>query len=178
MSPDDSLQAAVEEAVAVQPYDPLWPEAFASERERLVAMLPYSFTCIEHIGSTAIPGMPAKPIIDILAGVASESDTAPLISSPRAFGYVDSVEIGSKVTDHRWFMRWADGHRTHHLHVVVHGSEMWLERIRLRDILRHNAGLAAQYASLKLQLAGHHTSDREAYTNGKSEFIRLAARAA
>jgi len=71
MTEQESLLAAIHEEVRLQPYDPLWPSRFATERQRLASLLPDAFVEIEHIGSTAVPGMPAKPVIDLLAGVES-----------------------------------------------------------------------------------------------------------
>lgn len=73
-------------------------------------------------------------------------------------------------------MRWANGHRTHHLHGVVHGAEPWNERIRFRDALRQQPELAARYAARKTLLAETHTKDREAYTEAKTDFVRAVLR--
>jgi GrpB-like predicted nucleotidyltransferase (UPF0157 family) len=122
--------------------------------------------------------MPAKPIIDILAGVDS-METAKAISTKLcSSGYTTSAEFNESLSDRQWFMRWADGHRTHHLHVVVHGSKAWVERIGFRDSLRSSEKLAAEYAELKSQMAAKHTKDREAYTDAKSQFVNAVSRAA
>ena len=172
MNEQESLLAAIHEEVRLHPYDPSWPFAFVAERERLLSVLPDIFIELQHIGSTAVPGLPAKPIIDILAGVDSmevaESVAEPLCVS----GYTTSVEFNKTLSDRKWFMRWANGHRTHHLHVVVHGGSAWQERLRFRDSLRSNADLADRYAALKSRLAEKHFNDREAYTDAKSDFVR------
>jgi GrpB-like predicted nucleotidyltransferase (UPF0157 family) len=160
--------------VRLHPYDPEWPPAFAAECHRLLSLLPDAFVAIEHFGSTAVPGLMAKPIIDLLAGVRSmavaEALTQPLIAAR----YTTSSEFNDSLTDRKWFMRWADGHRTHHLHVVVHGSAAWQERIGFRDALRADPSLAARYAALKQKLAVEFAADREAYTNAKAEFVRAS----
>ena len=116
--------------------------------------------------------MPAKPIIDILAGVESmavaKSLAMPLCSS----GYTTSAEFNQTLSDRQWFMRWADGHRTHHLHVVVHDSQTSHERLRFGDALLASTELAAQYTLLKRRPAEEHATDREAYTHAKTEFVR------
>lgn len=163
--------AAIYEEVALRRYDPSWPDQYMEERQRLLALLPTTFIDIQHIGSTAVPGLDAKPIIDILAGVVSmavaESLAEPLCSS----GYTTSAEFNETLTDRQWFMRWANGHRTHHLHVLVHGSRVWHQHLQFRDALRSNRQLAVDYARLKAELAARHAHDREAYTNAKSAFI-------
>lgn len=169
-----SLEAAIQEGVSLSPYDTAWPVAFAAERDRLASCLPGRFVAIEHIGSTAVPGMPAKPIIDLLAGVASM--TAADEASPLLLQALDttSAEFNRSLPDRRWFMRWADGRRTHHLHVVVHNGAAWNDRIAFRDALRSDATLASRYAALKQRLAAEFIDDREAYTEAKAGFVRDA----
>nr|WP_315225843.1 GrpB family protein [uncultured Albidiferax sp.] len=174
MTEQESLLAAIHEEVRLHPYDPAWPHAFAAERGRLASVLPGVFQDIAHIGSTAVPGMPAKPVIDLLAGVESmvvaKSITEPICQS----GYTTSAEFNASLQDRQWFMRWAEGHRTHHLHVVVHASKVWREHLAFRDALRSDAALAARYAALKFELVARHATDREAYTDAKATFIRSA----
>jgi GrpB-like predicted nucleotidyltransferase (UPF0157 family) len=172
MNEQESLLAAIFEEVALHDYEPSWPMAFCSERERIEALLPGAFIELQHIGSTSIQGMPAKPIIDILAGVNSMAQAESLVEPICRSGYSTSAEFNETLNDRKWFMRWANGHRTHHLHVVVHDDKVWHERLRFRDTLRSHPELAASYASLKFQLAAKHTADREAYTDAKAEFVR------
>lgn len=178
MNEQESLVAAIHEKVKLQEHDSSWANVFAAEKTRLLSLLPDTFLDIQHIGSTAVPRLPAKPIIDILAGVESmavaESLALPLCSS----GYTTSSEFNETLSDRKWFMRWANGHRTHHLHVVVHNSQVWHERLRFRDALRASPELAAQYALLKRRLAEEHSTDREAYTDAKAEFVRAISTAA
>jgi GrpB-like predicted nucleotidyltransferase (UPF0157 family) len=138
----ESLQQAIDEDVALVAPDPLWPALFAAERERLVALFPAQWLAIEHFGSTAIPGMPAKPVIDLLAGVASMAAADALTAPLHRSGYTSSAQFNATLADRRWFMRWAAGRRTHHLHVVVHGSDAWQRRLDFRDALRADAALA------------------------------------
>jgi GrpB-like predicted nucleotidyltransferase (UPF0157 family) len=171
------LEQAIHEEVALAPYDPSWPALFAHERERLLSSLP-QMLAVEHIGSTAVPGLPAKPIIDILAGVPSIAAADGLIEPILALGYTTSREFNATLTDRRWFMRSSHGKRTHHLHVVVHGGQVWLDRLRFRDLLRLDTGLAQSYLQLKTELAVRFRQDREAYTQGKTAFVAAAIAAA
>jgi len=174
MTNDESLLAAIGEEIRLHAYDPTWPEAFAAESRRLASLLPGVFMEIEHIGSTAVPGMLAKPVIDLMAGVESMARARSIAQHVCHSGYTTSTEFNDTLVDRQWFMRWAQGHRTHHLHVVVHGGGIWREHVSFRDKLRSSPALAARYAALKSQLATTHTADREAYTDAKTEFIRAA----
>lgn len=172
MTEDPSLLAAIHEQVELQPHDPSWPSRFAAERDRLLALLPGVFVDIQHIGSTAVPGLAAKPVIDILAGVESMAVAEALAEPLCRNGYTTSAEFNRSLADRRWFMRWAEGRRTHHLHVVVHGAEPWHQRLRFRDELRRRPELAERYAALKAGWAAEHRLDREAYTDAKAGFVR------
>jgi GrpB-like predicted nucleotidyltransferase (UPF0157 family) len=178
MNDHDSLLAAIHEEVSLQAYDPRWPGLFAAERDRLLLLtpqLPARLIDIQHIGSTAVPGLMAKPVIDMLAGVESMAAAESLVAPLCAKGYTTSAEFNASLTDRKWLMRWAEGRRTHHLHVVVHGGEVWAERLRFRDALRADAALAARYAAFKTDLAAKHPHDREAYTDAKAAFVRAAS---
>lgn len=178
MNEQQSLAAAIHEAVRLQAYDPSWPAAYAAERERLLRVLPGVFLDLQHIGSTAVPNLAAKPIVDIMAGVASMAVAESVAAVLCACGYTTSAEFNASLSDRKWFMRWADGHRTHHLHVVVHESQAWHERLRFRDALRADPALAARYAELKARCAEQHANDREAYTDAKAGFVRAVSGAA
>ncbi len=175
MTDEKSLYSAIHESVALHAYDAAWPARFAEERTRLLGLFPTVLIDVQHIGSTAVHGLVAKPIIDLLAGVESMAVAAALASDLGNAGYATSVEFNATLTDRQWFMRWADGRRTHHLHVVVHGGSVWHEHLRFRDALRSSAALLERYAALKAALAALHPNDREAYTDAKAEFIRAVA---
>ncbi|MCE9665587.1 GrpB family protein [Halomonas sp. M5N1S17] len=172
MNEAQSLQQAIDEPVRLVGYDPAWPARFDAERERLLKRFPAELLDVQHIGSTAIPGMPAKPIIDVMAGVASMAMADDLFEPILDYGYVTSREFNASLTDRRWFMRHANGRRTHHLHVVVHDGDLWNQRLAFRDALRADSSLAARYAALKRELASCHREDREAYTRAKGDFVR------
>ena len=172
MTDEESLCAAIHEHVALHPHDASWPARFGAERDRLLALFPAIRVEVQHIGSTAVCGLVAKPIIDLLAGVESMAVAATLAPALCKAGYTTSADFNASLADRQWFMRWADGRRTHHLHVVVHGGSVWHERLRFRDALRSSAALSERYAVLKSSLAGLHPNDREAYTDAKAGFIR------
>ena len=171
MPGDDSLTRAIVEEICVVEHDSRWAAQFVAERDRLLELLPGRFVNIEHIGSTAIPGLAAKPIIDILAGVTSMSEADALLEPLCARGYETSAEFNATLPDRRWLMRHAQGSRTHHLHLVVFGGESWMRHLRFRDVLRADAAIAARYEQLKRDLAEQHRHDREAYTDAKATFI-------
>jgi GrpB-like predicted nucleotidyltransferase (UPF0157 family) len=171
MLEQDSLARAIIEEVRIVAHNPQWAAQFAAERNRLVELLPGRFTAIEHIGSTAIPHLAAKPIIDILAGVSTFPEADALLEPLCSHGYVTSAEFNATLPDRRWLMRHAFGRRTHHLHLVVFGGDRWVQSLRFRDVLRGHPVIAARYEHLKVQLADQHRHEREAYTRAKTEFI-------
>jgi GrpB-like predicted nucleotidyltransferase (UPF0157 family) len=173
MTDQESLHAAIQEHVELVPYDPAWPRVFELERARLRLQMPDTFRAIEHIGSTAVPQLSAKPIVDILAGVASLESVDDLTARLSVAGYTTSAEFNASLSDRKWFMRWRNGRRTHHLHVVVHDGQAWRERLAFRDRLRVDPDAAAQYQELKAALALEHRNDREAYTGAKRNFVEL-----
>lgn len=171
MPADDSLTQAIVEEVCLAAPDPRWPAQFVEERDRLFALLPGRFAGVEHIGSTAVPRLAAKPIIDILAGVRSMAEADALLEPLCAHGYETSAAFNATLPDRRWLMRHARGRRTHHLHLVVFGGEPWIHQLQFRDVLRTDAAIAARYEQLKRDLAGQYRHDREAYTHAKTAFI-------
>ena len=171
MRADDSLTRAIFEEVCLVAHDPRWAAQFVEERDRLVALFPDRFAAIEHIGSTAVPGLAAKPIIDIIAGVKTMTEADALLEPLCAHGYETSAEFNATLPDRRWLMRHALGKRTHHLHLVIFGGEPWMHQLRFRDLLRADAAIAARYEQLKRDLAGQYRHDREAYTHAKTAFI-------
>jgi GrpB-like predicted nucleotidyltransferase (UPF0157 family) len=157
-------------AVEVVAYDPAWPARFAEERAVLEDLLAHWLVAdIEHVGSTAVPGLAAKPVIDIMVPVESLEASRGSIDAAGRAGY---VYWPYKADVMHWLCKPSAAHRTHHLHVVPFGSPLWSDRLRFRDALRRDSGLAERYAELKLRLARRHRHDREAYTEGKADFVR------
>jgi GrpB-like predicted nucleotidyltransferase (UPF0157 family) len=168
--------SVTEEPVYVVPYDPAWPRRFEEERELLArALAPWIAGTIEHIGSTAVPGLPAKPVIDIMVGVGDLPSSLDARAALAPLGYVYSPYRADVM---HWFCKPSPAHRTHHLHLVPSRSPLWVERIAFRDYLRTSAEARAEYAALKTTLAERHRFDREAYTDAKGPFIqRIVERA-
>lgn len=146
--------------------DPVWARRFAAERARLAPLL--GGAEIEHIGSTAVPGLAAKPIVDVMALVLDVD--APVAALVQEGGYVFPEAYNAQLTGRRWLCRPSAEHREYHLHLVSDGAE--LERhVRFRDRLRADPELAAEYARMKRDLAARLAGDREAYTAAKSDFV-------
>jgi GrpB-like predicted nucleotidyltransferase (UPF0157 family) len=151
-------------------YDPSWPAKFEAERTLLLETLGHRVTGpIEHVGSTAIPGLRAKPIIDIMIGVESLESSRGVIPMMKELAY---QYWPYKADVMHWFCKPSDDFRTHHLHVVPFGSALWRDRLAFRDYLRANPNEAATYVALKNDLAVRYSDDREAYTDGKDDFVR------
>jgi GrpB-like predicted nucleotidyltransferase (UPF0157 family) len=165
------------ERVELVAYDPAWAERAARHVQDLAEHLsPWLVTTVEHIGSTAVPGLPAKPIIDLMVAVRS-FDVIPeldLSLRPGSWRFVPP-ELDQRAW-RRFFVNVVNGHRDAHLHVVVAGEPRWAEQIAFRDRLRADPALREKYARLKLALADRHADDREAYTAGKAGFIHDALR--
>jgi GrpB-like predicted nucleotidyltransferase (UPF0157 family) len=158
--------------IEIAEYDPVWPERFRAEAAIVSAALaPWLCGAVEHIGSTAVPGLAAKPVIDMMAPVASLPGSRGAIAAAQSIGYLYAPY---KTEEMHWFCKPSPAHRTHHLHVVEFGSATWRERLLLREALRQDRQLAARYAMLKRELAARHRHDREAYTQAKAQFIRAA----
>jgi GrpB-like predicted nucleotidyltransferase (UPF0157 family) len=170
-----SLEARVAEAIreeiSLVPYDPEWPNLFQSEREFLNRTLPKSLIGrIEHFGSTAVPGLLAKPIIDILVEVSSLAETreriVPLLEA-QGYDYFWRLDC---TPSYAWFIKRKEGRRTHHIHMVEPNSVLW-ERLYFRDYLKEFADEARRYADLKQSLATKYARDRVSYSEGKSEYV-------
>ena len=158
------------EPVFVEPYDQEWPAWFAAERERLLISLGSHVVTVDHIGSTAVPGLMAKPIIDILLGVGDMSDRSTLVSPLVAAGYAYIPEYEKTFPERLFFYRRQP--RACHVHLVRADSEFRQRHLLFRDYLRAHPEARAAYARLKEELAKRFRHDRQAYLEGKSEFIR------
>ncbi|MCH9647564.1 MAG: GrpB family protein [Deltaproteobacteria bacterium] len=176
---EQRIQRAIQEEVTIVPYDPAWPEAFRREKQHLVSCLPQALIQrVEHFGSTAVPGLGAKPIVDILVEVADLPQTrtriAPVLEG-QGYEYFWRPTHGD---DGPPFYAWLikrdsqTGSRTHHIHMVERGFSSHWERLLFRDYLREHPDIAQQYQELKVRLALTAPRDRVAYTQGKTEFIR------
>ncbi|QIQ06724.1 GrpB family protein [Streptomyces liangshanensis] len=167
-------------AVTLAEYDPAWPLAFAEQRDRLAVLLaPRLAAPVEHIGSTAVPGLRAKPVVDVLAPVRSLDGEAraAMVAALSADGWLHWPD-DPRADTRLWFLRPRPEARTHHLHVAVHGDARATSLLAFRDALRADPSAAAEYERLKSRLAREHPSARNAYTNGKAEFVARVLRAA
>ncbi len=153
-------------AVEIAPYDPGWPAKFAAEVARLERLLPE--VAWHHIGSTAVPGLPGKPIVDIMAAVPDLDAPVPVLVDRAGYRYPEAYNTA--LPGRRWLCRPSMSERSFHLHLVADPADL-ARRLRFRDALRADAGLAAAYAELKRGLAVRFRDDREAYGAAKSEFI-------
>lgn len=124
---------------------------------------------IHHVGSTAVPGLLAKPVIDILVGVDSLEDSRPCIALLAPLHYVYAPYLPEKM---HWLCKPDPARRTHHLHLVPTHSERFADELAFRDYLRAHGNRAREYEQLKRDLAARHRHDREAYTEGKADFVR------
>ncbi|HET8907577.1 MAG TPA: GrpB family protein [Ktedonobacterales bacterium] len=156
--------------VVLADYDPHWPERYEYEKRRIAHALGNRVVAIEHIGSTAVPGLGAKPIIDIMVAVRSlERDLPACIEPLRRLGY-EHVER-TDFTDSCFFCHGAWGPSTRHLHITEYGSAFWNEKLLFRDFLRLHNDTADEYFALKRSLAAKHATNRTAYTDAKSSYI-------
>ena len=177
-TPEQRIQRAIREEIVIVPYDPAWAESFRREKEHLWSCLPNDLVRrIEHFGSTAVPGLAAKPIVDILVEVTDLNSTririAPLLEQ-QAYEYFWRPTHGDDGPPfYAWFIKRdpRDGTRTHHIHMVEgHFKEHW-DRLLFRDYLIEHPEVAIAYAALKIRLASGSPRDRVAYTDGKTEFV-------
>lgn len=158
------------EPIRLLAYDPSWPRRFAAERAAIDEAIGASATGgIHHVGSTAVPGLAAKPIIDILVGVDS-LEAARACFEPLAG--LDYLYAPYRTEEMHWFCKPHPSRRTHHLHLVPTDSPRFRDELAFRDRLRADPAAAAEYAELKRDLARRFTTDRESYTDAKAEFIR------
>ncbi len=153
----------------VVPYHPEWPTLFEGAAAEIRGVLGHQILGIEHVGSTAVPGLAAKPILDILVAVSDFQKAlkaAPLLAD---LGYEHRPDEESP--DRHFFRRRVDGRRTHHLSLAEPTSSHYRNTIVFRDALRADPRLAKAYEALKLDLANRFPHDREAYSRGKTQFV-------
>ena len=157
------------ERIAVVPYDPDWPRRFELERALLErALAPWLEQGIHHVGSTSIPGLAAKPIIDMIAGV-RDLEAARAAAGPlREASYVHAPHRPG-IAHH--FAKPSPHCSQYGLHLTEPGSDLWRERLAFRAALLADHSLARQYEALKLRLAALHRADPAGYTEGKRAFV-------
>jgi GrpB-like predicted nucleotidyltransferase (UPF0157 family) len=156
-----------------------WPADFAAVRSELIAAFAGQHILVEHIGSTSVPGLCAKPVIDVLVGADSLARIEAAIPQLQAAGYDYVSKYEAELPMRRYFVKPESQSPRVHVHAVCLGSEFWQEQLLFRDTLRADTAVRDAYAKLKLELARVHANDKAAYTDAKGPFIRdvLALRA-
>lgn len=163
------------EGEALTPYSPLWPAVFEMEQRRLLGIFNEAVV-VEHIGSTAVPGLGGKPIIDILLGTPDMALVQARIPALEAEGYRYWPELEKAVAERRFFTRLDRPPGKFHLHAVPLGGTYWNRHLAFRDALRADAQLAARYWRLKQRLAAQGAKTRATYVQLKDDFIREVVR--
>lgn len=159
--------------IELRPWSTAWRRVFQRESRALCDVLgPWLVGMPRHIGSTAVPGLAAKPVIDIMAPIGNlRRKRRAIIAAAQEDGWCHAPY---KADEMLWFCKPSLQHRRYHLHLLVPGSPGWWARLDFRNALRADAALAARYEALKRDLAARFPHDREAYTEGKSAFIAEA----
>lgn len=147
-----------------------WAELFKKEKKRLLSVLNKININIEHVGSTAIPGLKAKPILDTILSVPTKKLTKTVYKILEKNGYTDHGEVG--IVERHLFVRGTEEKRTHHLHVTLKDSNFWKEHIQFRDYLLLHKSALKKYDALKRKLAKQYANDRKSYTKAKNAFIQ------
>lgn len=165
--------------VVVVPYDDAWPSLYEEERARIERAIGPWVEGIEHVGSTAVPGLAAKPVIDIMVGVKSIEDSSNLVERLVGIGYEYVPEFERVLPFRRYFRKMREGRRTHQIHLVERSNTEWWDRhLLFRDYLRADPEIAGEYAHLKYELSDRFGEDRVAYTDAKTHFISEIVRRA
>jgi GrpB-like predicted nucleotidyltransferase (UPF0157 family) len=165
---ENTVSQADDDPVLVVEYDPAWPRRYEEERARIIAALGGLITGIEHVGSTAVPGLGGKPVIDIMIGVTRFEDGERCVAPLEALGYEYRGEAG--IPGRLFFRRGLP--RTHQVHMVEQGSDFWEDQLLFRNFLRTHPEIAAEYYNLKKELAARFPTEREVYADAKTPFIR------
>jgi GrpB-like predicted nucleotidyltransferase (UPF0157 family) len=157
--------------VSIVEYDPRWPALYEQESLLILKTLGSLVLSLEHIGSTAVPGLGGKPIIDIMGGVRRLADAEQCVESLAGIGYEYVPEYNEIIPERRYFHKGPPEARLFHLHMVESTSDFWDKHLLFRDWLRSQPGDAEEYYQLKRELADRFGTDREGYTDAKTPFI-------
>ncbi len=167
-------QLCAKDNIVIAPYNPNWPKLAAAELATIKECVPLPYVAMEHLGSTSVPGLDAKPLIDIFIAMEAMNDIPAWTAGLKNLGYIDWPENPDKM--HERFFKGMPPFgigRTHHIHILPIGDD-FTQRVRFRDLLRQNDALRKSYAKLKIDLASTLSKDREGYRNAKSDFIKKA----
>jgi GrpB-like predicted nucleotidyltransferase (UPF0157 family) len=156
--------------VKIQEYSTNWNDEFLKEKTTLLGIFKENHLDIQHVGSTAVPNLSAKPLIDIAIQIQNIDILNDIPAQLKSIGYVE--RIGRLSGKQKVFAKGTSENVTHHLHIIEVGEIDWEEKIRFRDILIENPKLAVEYTDLKKNLAAKNSTNRSNYTKGKAQFIR------
>jgi GrpB-like predicted nucleotidyltransferase (UPF0157 family) len=162
--------------IVVVDYDPEWPILFEQEKERLIAAVESHILVVEHIGSTSVPGLAAKPVIDIGVGIQRLAGAELMMPSIEGLGYVYEPALEQLLPKRRFFWKGTTTVHTYHLHLAEAENPVLVRPLQFRDYLRKHRDAAVEYGALKKELAIHCGQDMEAYVTGKTEFIENVMR--
>ena len=172
---DLQLGEGVSHPVIIVEYDPIWPVMYEKERVSILACAGHRIRRLDHIGSTSVPGLGGKPVVDMLAGVDSAAEADECVQLLESVGYTDVDPCNE---DPDWYYCLGKQRRTEpigdhmfHLHLARYPSDFWKKHILFRDYLRTHADVAQDYYELKKELASKYRENRPAYTDAKTEFI-------
>ncbi|MED4117251.1 GrpB family protein [Priestia megaterium] len=154
--------------VKLEPYNDKWSKLFDEERELLSSRIKELIIAIEHVGSTSIEGLFAKPIIDIAIGVSSLDVIIELKEKVKDLGY---VEVPVSIDGKHVFARYKEKKITHFLHVMIYNQSLWIDQISFRDYLRSDPDAKIEYIKIKEELANKYPNDVVSYTNEKKKFV-------
>ncbi len=155
--------------VELRPFNPKWKGIYEEERKAITSAISNFVVDIQHIGSSAIPNIVSKPIIDIALAIDSLKNIKKIIKPLEEIGFIYRGELG--IPDRHLFVKGGEELRTHHLHVMFNEHYEWRKHLIFRDYLLKHPEEARQYSELKIRLEREYKEDREGYTNGKAEFI-------
>ena len=158
-------------SVVVSPYSSEWPNLFRILQEELIRIFAPTSIRVEHIGSTSVPGLAAKPVIDVVLGAASLADIESKINLLAEFGYEYVSKYEKEIPERRYFVKSSIHSLRAHIHAVELDSRIWREHLAFRDALRTDSNLRSQYQALKLQLAEEFADNKSAYSTAKNPFV-------
>ena len=158
-------------SVFVSPYSSEWPNLFRILQEDLIRIFAPTSIRVEHIGSTSVPGLAAKPVIDVVLGAASLANIESKINLLAESGYEYVSKYEKEIPERRYFVKPSIHSLRAHIHAVELDSRIWREHLAFRDALRADSSLRSQYQALKLQLAEEFANDKSAYSTAKNPFI-------
>jgi GrpB-like predicted nucleotidyltransferase (UPF0157 family) len=157
--------------IIVVAYDPQWPLLFEKEREAITAALGSRVLMVEHIGSTAVPGLAAKPVIDIAVGIQSLANAPALIPCIEQLEYIYEPTLEQLVPGRHFFWKGTPTVHTYHLHLAQVDHPVLLKPLQFRDYLRKHPDAVEEYGVLKRELAKRYVQDMDAYVAGKTGFV-------